>query len=127
MNTATTTHTTQNKVANSFQAIHAEAEIAGRAAGYGNEPDPMYVTDGVKTWKCNEGTCGFAWVVIDGNTAFGRAAKASGVFSKGYPKGLHYWISMYGQSLERKEAHADAYAKVLVKHGIKAYSMSRMD
>ena len=74
-----------------------------------------------------EGVCGFAWVEFAGNTAFGRWAKSAGLARKGYPKGLSYWVSGYGQSMERKEAYAQAFADVLRGSGIKAYAASRMD
>ena len=37
------------------------------------------------------------------------------------------WWQEFGQSVEQKEAYADAYADVLQKYGIKAYAGSRLD
>ena len=36
-------------------------------------------------------------------------------------------VSQYGQSLEKKEAFANAYAEVLSDAGVRAYVDSRMD
>lgn len=129
MTTATTT---------TFQALWAEADAAGQAAAEALTPRPMYVgtakslfDDSFDTtqpvYYVSEGVCGFAWVWFKGNTAFGRWAKNAGLASKGYPTGLQLWVRGYGQSMQRKEAYARAFAEVLRNAGIKAYAESRMD
>lgn len=111
-----------------FYDIHVEASTAGAEAAANCIPTPMVVTDrGGYREVVADGVCGFAWVTFPGNTAFGRAMKKAGIADTAYPKGLMVWISDYGQSMARKEAHARAYAEVLRKHGIKAYAASRMD
>ena len=88
---------------------------------------PSYVLD--------DYPCGFAWVSVKpankGNTRLGkderRALEAVGFRKNYYEKSYQLWISNFNQSMQKKEAYADAYAKVLRGHGIRAYSGSRMD
>lgn len=77
----------------------------------------------------DNGACGFAWVVIPGNSALGRYVKKKGIGRKGYPSGIHIWISYFGQSVTLKEAYASAFAKSLqVELGMsEIYSASRLD
>lgn len=112
--------------------IYIEACTAGHAAGMACNPAPMRVRyrgrDGEdRVEVVDDGPCGFAWVNIPGTGAFARWAKSEGHARKDYPKGLCFWISDHDQSMARKEAHARAFAAVLVKHGIKAVARSRMD
>lgn len=117
-------------------AIHAEAHAAGMRAGHAVTPKPMTVVEtdvfgrripGAPVYRVDEGMCGFAWVSFKGNTAFGRQMKRLGIASRDYPTGLCVWVGEFGQSIERKEAYARAYAEVLRKHGIEAYANSRLD
>lgn len=117
-----------------FASIHKVAQSAGLEAGMNALPEPMMVTESDlmgnpigRSWTVSEGACGFAWVTFAGNTPWGRWAKAQGIASKGYPKGLQIWVSEFNQSVDRKEAYAQAYAKVLREHGIEAYAQSRLD
>jgi hypothetical protein len=115
-----------------YQNLVKSAHEAGMAALEAACPTPMIVTGGVpgeppKTWYVEEGACGFAWVEFAGSTSFGRWAKKTGLASKAYPKGLMIWVSEGGQSIDRKEAYASAFAKVLNEAGIKAYANSRLD
>ena len=120
-----------------FEAIVAAAQTAGMAALNAAKPAPMIVGQaaglfGNKIVPGTEefvegGVCGFAWVHFAGNTAFGRWAKKAGIASEDYPKGLMIWVREGGQSMQRKEAYARAYATVLKAHGIEAYPRSRMD
>lgn len=114
-----------------FETLYAQALEAGRAAALAAKPTAMVVC-----WESggqpqrevvHDGACGFAWVSFPGNTAFGHWAKAHAGATKGYPTGLQFWIGDYNQSMERKEAHACAMARVLQLAGIKAYAQSRMD
>jgi hypothetical protein len=76
------------------------------------------------------GYCGFAWVVVreKASTKLGRALKNVG-FRKEYGGGLSIWNpgGSFTQSMDIKEAGAEAYAKVLREHGIDAYMNSRAD
>lgn len=127
-----------------FQHIYNEALESGRKAGTECTPVPMVVqqhtnmlddTSSVaKEWHVPEGVCGFAWVHISPATAsfckWLLNHKYAGKDS--YYGGITIWISDYGQSYERKCAHAGAMAGIIDQHkvelGIKhCYSMSRLD
>lgn len=124
--------------ATKFKALWAEADAAGKAAADACTPRPMIVGEAKSlfgseidyskpTYYVADGVCGFAWVSFKGNTAFGRWAKQAGLASKGYPTGLQLWVRGYGQSMQRKEAYAQAFAETLRTAGITAYAQSRMD
>jgi len=76
------------------------------------------------------GYCGFAWVKVSekASTKLGRALKTVG-FRKSYNGGLDLWNpgGSGTQSMDIKEAGAEAYAEVLRKFGINAYACSRAD
>ena len=76
------------------------------------------------------GYCGFAWVKVSekASTKLGRALKTVG-FKKSYNGGLDLWNpgGSGTQSMDIKEAGAEAYAEVLRKFGINAYACSRAD
>jgi hypothetical protein len=82
-----------------------------------------------------DGVCGFAWVDVyptnKGNTRLGKAERkvleAVGFKKDIYGKKYYKWVSEFNQSMQKKEAYASAYAKVLRENGLKAYSGSRMD
>jgi hypothetical protein len=120
-----------------------EAHVAGAAAAEAMTPQPMRVVERVNAFDDDsaiktdygivaDGVCGFAWVVLKGNTAIARAAKKvqdkyTWSLHKGYPSGVNLWVFDYNQSMQRKEAYARAFAKVLSDAGHYAYSQSRMD
>ena len=117
-----------------FQGLYEKAMSAGAVAGFAVLPEPMVLQNadilGNKYGPIevvNEGCCGFAWVIIKGNSGFAKWAKANGFAKPAYGGGLRFWIGGYGQSLERKLAHADAMALLLNEAGIEAYADSRMD
>lgn len=97
-----------------------------------------------------EGVCGFAWVALRGtgtegrkfiNWLTGRTKPATpaldptrllagfGRAGKRYEGGHHIWVHAFGQSMQRKEAAAQAAAEVLRGgiEGLTAYAGSRMD
>jgi hypothetical protein len=121
----------------SFAAILDEAYAAGAAAGAAAIPQPMIVSQlsdptndnspPVRQYYVPEGPCGFGWVTIKGNTAFGRWAKANKHAGSAYPSGLQFWSKLVTQSVTRNAAWASAVAQVLNKHGIQAYAHSRLD
>lgn len=82
-----------------------------------------------------DGICGFAWVSVKpankGNTRLGKAERADlekmGFFKNDYEKNYQLWISQFNQSLQKKEAYARAFAKVLRQYGFDARVGSRMD
>jgi hypothetical protein len=87
------------------------------------------------TYILDDFPCGFAWVNIypqhKGNTRLGKEERsvleANGFSKNEYEKSYQLWISAFNQSMQKKQAYAGSYAKVLRDHGIKAYSGSRMD
>lgn len=118
------------KPAKDWEPIWQKAYEAGVAAGQGHEPKPMGVVDTLsgQNWIVSEGVCGFAEIKVKGNTSFGRWAKKHAGFKKGYPQGLYFWVSAFGQSYERKVAFAKAAVAVLNENGIDdAYYSSRLD
>lgn len=110
-----------------FATIAANAHAAGMDAGNAHKPQAMNVSDGKNVWHVPDGVCGFAWVSFKGNTAFGRYMKKIGIARPDYPTGLCVRVLAFNQSMERNEAYARAYAKVLNDNGITAYAQSRMD
>jgi len=123
-----------------FETLYVRAREAGLAAGNGSKPTPMVVgspstpfgsdIDHSKpTFFVEDGVCGFAWIQVKpGTSAFAKYLVKSGrARPDSYYGGVSIWVSDYNQSMQRKEAYAHAFAKVLVDAGIKAYSMSRMD
>ena len=121
-----------------FASIVAEADAAGKAAvaklnvvpmvvgQHANQMDDnspvvkqWFVADGVHIKPANKP---FAKYLVD----FGPAKKDS------YNGGIYIWIGDYGQSMQKKEAYARAYADVIKAHaeklGLKhVWSESRMD
>ena len=83
------------------------------------------------------GACGFAWVTVypvnKGNTKLGKAErqllKELGFTQDWTGKGYQIWdpARWAGQSVDVKEAGANAAATVLKKYGFKAYAGSRLD
>ena len=90
---------------------------------FGNEIDyskPTYVV--------NDGVCGFAGVVIKpARGKFVSYLKSIGIGHKHYYGGYYVSVREFNQSLTRKEAYAEAYAKVLSEEGMSCYVDSRMD
>jgi hypothetical protein len=122
-----------------FEAAYAEAYKAGCEAAAACTPTPMVVAERSnplndlsavrQAWHVPEGVCGFAWVKIPkGNSSFARWLAKVSKARKSYYGGFEINIREYGQSMQRKEAHARAMAKVLnEKLGVEAYADSRMD
>jgi len=117
-----------------FEAAWQRAMIAGMEAGNAAAPTPMVVTQtaGItdkvtNQWYVSEGACGFAEVVFPGNTSFARWAKSRDLVRKAWPSGVSYWVAAHGQSVDRKDAHARAVARVLGEAGIQCYATSRLD
>ena len=115
-----------------YAALHAKAVEAGVVAAANAVVRPMVVVgryaDGRESRSvCEGGPCGFASVVVSGNSGFGRYAKRSGLGRSAYPSGIALPVRGYGQSMRRKEAYAYGYAAVLNSAGVSAYVESRMD
>ncbi|KKK92719.1 hypothetical protein LCGC14_2700090 [marine sediment metagenome] len=123
-----------------FQEIWNEAQTAGLKAGKAATPVPMIVgeaagldsdefKEGATLYRVDEGACGFAWVnVRPGTSRFARwLKKMSHGRTDPYAGGVTIWISEHGQSVARKEAHAQAMAEVLREAGVKCFADSRLD
>lgn len=122
-----------------MEEIAKEAHEKGMVAGTGSKPTPMIVgtptsffgndLDPTKPQYFVEGgACGFAWIKIrPARGAFVSYAKKNGIGHSAYGGGYSIWVSEFGQSIERKEAYARAYATVLTENGIKAHAESRLD
>lgn len=107
-----------------------DAHEAGRKAVEALDVRPMTVSDGKQSWFVFDGVCGFAWVTVKpANSKMAKYMKdVIRIARKSiYEPGVMYWISDYNQSMQKKEAYAYAFAKVLQDNGIKAYAGSRMD
>ncbi len=129
--------------------IEQEAFEAGIAAMNNAKVIPMIVQEHAnmmddnspvaKQWVVDSGVCGFAWVQFKANTTPNRkflaGLKKAGLVGEGrdakwgkaYEGGYKYWVSVGGQSMQKKEAFAYAFAEVLQKHGLTVYAGSRMD
>ena len=109
-----------------------QAEAAGLKAGLEVSTNPVFYKD-TKTgqvFDSAEGMCGFAWVNISpARGKFVNYLKKLGKGHKSYHGGWDYWVSSQelGQSITRKEAYAQAFAKVLKEWGINCYASSRLD
>lgn len=121
-------------------AAYKAAEAAGLAAGAAASPTPMIVGEAIglsdeidyskRIHYVPEGACGFAWVYAPGGSSFVRALAKAGVkLSKNYPVGATVkWVGEFGQSIDRKEAYASAFAQSLRGAGVEqVYSQSRLD
>jgi hypothetical protein len=121
-----------------FAQIFEEARIAGEQAMAECHPTPMIVQEHasmiddtspvVDEYFVSGGVCGFAWINIrPGNCPAANYAKKHLGAGKDYYGGTSIWVHEGGQSMERKESYAHAYADVLQKNGIDAHTMSRID
>lgn len=127
--------------------ILAEADVAGHAAVANLKVIPMIVGSakslfsneidyGQPTEFVEDGVCGFAWINVypefKGNTKLGKEERKvleQLGFSKDWEnnKRFYLWVRDFNQSLQKKEAYARAYAKVLSANGVTASPMSRID
>ena len=115
------------------------AHLMGMDAGRASTPTPMIVGSpstpfgsdidySKKTYFVEGGACGFAGVVIKpARGKFVSYLKSIGIGNKHYYGGYYVSVREFGQSLTRKEAYAEAFAKVLGEVGMRCYVDSRMD
>ena len=128
---------TMSKVA--CEKLLEKAHLMGMDAGRGSTPTPMVVGTPTETFGSEidyskptyfveGGACGFAGVVIKpARGKFVSYLKSIGIGNKHYYGGYYVSVREFGQSLARKEAYAEAYAKVLSEEGMSCYVDSRMD
>ena len=124
----------------SVDEIYREAYASGLKAGHEVQVTPMVVgtetspfsniiDETKQTYFVEGGVCGFAWVKIrPARGKFVQFLKDKEIGSKdNYEGGYTIWCHEFGQSLTRKEAFVQAFAKVLREYGIDAYGQSRID
>jgi hypothetical protein len=86
-----------------------QADVAGEQAALERE-ETMLKLEGYEPFPI----CGFAWVTVKpGNCVFANWLKKKGHARKAYGGGVQIWISGYGQSHDKKEAYAHAFANKL--------------
>lgn len=98
----------------------------GRQAGRDAMPTPMHVAGFP---PIADGVCGFAWVHVKPATCqvAKELVKRGLACTSVYDGGVKVWINDYNQSMQKKEAHAQAFAAVLIGAGVRAHAGSRMD
>lgn len=129
-----------------FKEIIVKAAIAGNEAVSKAKIIPMIVGE-AKSLFSNEidyskpvefvesGVCGFAWINVypefKGSTKLGKEERkvleAAGFSKNEYEKNYQRWVSEFNQSMQKKEAFARAFSKVLRENGINASAGSRID
>lgn len=122
-----------------FKALYEKAHAAGMEAGRNDKPPTMVVQERarplddtspvVQQWVVPEGPCGFAWITIrPANCAFANWLRKNKLGRTAYGGGLQIWVGEFNQSMSRKEAYANAFARVIREAGIpNAWAGSRMD
>ena len=118
-----------------FESAHEAGLKAGREVGvtpmvvgsptelFGNEIDWNK-----STYHVSDGVCGFAGVIIKpARGKFVSLLKKMGRGWKHYYGGFYMTCREFNQSLTRKEAYCEAFARVLGESGLRAYVDSRMD
>tara|TARA_Y100000310_G_C20562588_1_gene753794 strand:- start:551 stop:928 length:378 start_codon:yes stop_codon:yes gene_type:complete len=115
------------------------AHEAGLSAGHGSTPTPMVVGTPTEffgsdidhskpTYFVEGGVCGFAGVVIKpARGKFVSLLKKMGLGYKHYYGGYYMPCHEFGQSLDRKEAYCEAFARIIGESGLRCYVHSRMD
>ncbi len=135
-----------------FEALFNKAWAAGKAAAATMKPTPVAfqttnsLTGGFDWNKpyevVEDGVCGFAWISLREASKAGRKDSpfvkwlreqgrgerfSEYGYFEDYTKCWQIWVRGYGQSMQRKESYAEAFAAVLRENGITAYAGSRMD
>ena len=118
-----------------LEKAHLMGMDAGRSVGVtpmvvGSPSTPLGndIDYSKKTYFVEGGACGFAGVVIKpARGKFVSYLKSLGMGHKHYYGGWYFSVREFGQSLTRKEAYAEAFAKVLGEAGMRCYVDSRMD
>ena len=105
-----------------------DASVTPMVVGSPSTPFGSDIDYSKKTYFVEGGACGFAGVVIKpARGKFVSYLKSIGIGNKHYYGGYYVSVREFGQSLARKEAYAEAYAKVLSEEGMRCYVDSRMD
>ena len=105
-----------------------DASVTPMVVGSPSTPFGSDIDYSKKTYFVEGGACGFAGVVIKpARGKFVSYLKSIGIGNKHYYGGYYVSVREFGQSLARKEAYAEAYAKILSEEGMRCYVDSRMD
>lgn len=117
-----------------FQAAHNVGNLAVQAATIApmivqQRANPLNDNSEVqRQWLVNDGVCGFASVIVKpANCKFAKYLKEQGLGRKHYYGGMSMPVRDFNQSLQKKEAYAYAFVRVLEQNGVNAYVESRMD
>lgn len=111
-----------------YSGLYGAADRAGMEAVSKLTVEPMVVEGYGKRYFVEDGVCGFAWVTVKpANSAFAKWLKERALARNAYGGGVSIWVSKFNQSMQKKEAYANAFARVLRDNDINAYSESRMD
>lgn len=120
------------------EQIYMQAHNAGNAAVSQAKIAPMVVSEHAnplddnspirRQWYVEDGVCGFASVIVKpANSRFAKFLIGEGLARKHYYGGVSMSVHAYNQSLQKKEAYANAFARVLSDNGIRCYVDIRMD
>ena len=105
-----------------------DASVTPMIVGSPSTPFGSDIDYSKPTYFVEGGVCGFAGVVIKpARGKFVSYLKSIGIGNIHYYGGYYVSVREFGQSLARKEAYAEAYAKVLSEVGMRCYVDSRMD
>jgi hypothetical protein len=118
--------------------VYEQAHQAGLNAVLSANVTPMIVTERAnplddsssvkRAYFVDDGVCGFASVIVKpANCKFAKYLQAQGLGRKHYYGGMSMSVRDFNQSLTKKEAYAEGFAKVLRDNGINAWAESRMD
>lgn len=123
-----------------FETVLAVAKELGLRAGEACAPTGMIVGQAKSLLSTEidyskgpmhfvaDGACGFAWISIrPATSSFARWLVKNKHARAGVYGGIDISVKEFGQSLQRKEAYANAFADYLREAGIVAYANSRMD
>lgn len=106
-----------------------EVQVTPMVVGTETSPFSNIIDETKQTYFVEGGVCGFAWIKISpARGKFVQWLKQNKIGSTStYEGGYTIWCHEFGQSLTRKEAFVQAFAKVLREYGINAYGQSRID
>ena len=107
----------------------AKRKLHGMIIGKPDETGEQ-IADSSQVYIETEGACGSASVIIASSHPFATwlDERGHGMHNpKSLGGGFCIFVRDHNQSLLRKEAHAEAFAKILKENGIEAKVESRMD
>ena len=106
----------------------ADLYLTAREAGLDAGNSLLCTSMRIGNYVVQEGLCGVACVrITPARGKFVQWLKFSNIGYKAYDRGYLIPIHDHNQSLQRKEAHAIAFIKVLTENGINAQPESIMD